>query len=155
MNGFRKWVGLLAAGVALVAAACSSSATSTASSPSTSAAQSQNVAIVLDQWSINASATTIPSGKVTFTVKNEGTIAHEFVVLRTDTAAADFPIASFEGEPNRFDEDAAGTNVGETGDMEAGTTKSLVIPLPAGHYALFCNLPAHYGLGMHADFSVS
>jgi hypothetical protein len=39
------------------------------------------------------------------------------VVLRTDQPADSFPITGFEGEPNRFDEDAKGlTNVGETGD---------------------------------------
>jgi uncharacterized cupredoxin-like copper-binding protein len=155
MDGFRKWVMAAGAGLALVATACSSSGTSTAPSPSTSAAQPESVAVTLNQWSITPSTTTIPAGRVSFNVKNEGTIAHELVVLQTDTAAADFPISSFEGETNRFDEDAAGKNLGETGDMEAGTTKSLVISLPAGHYALFCNLPVHYGLGMHLDFTVS
>jgi uncharacterized cupredoxin-like copper-binding protein len=155
MTGFQKWVAVGAAGVALLAAACSSSGAPTAPSPSTNAAQPQSIAITLNQWSITPSVTTIPTGKVTFTVKNDGTIPHEFVVLRTDTMAADFPIASFEGESLRFDEDAAGENVGETGDMEAGTTKSLVVSLPAGHYALVCNLPTHYGLGMHIDFTVT
>jgi uncharacterized cupredoxin-like copper-binding protein len=155
MTGFQKWVAVGAAVAALLAAACSSSGAPTAPSPSTNAAQPEGIAITLNQWSITPSATTIPTGKVTFTVKNEGTIPHEFVVLQTDTMAADFPIASFEGEANRFDEDAAGANVGETGDMEAGTTKSLVISLPAGHYALVCNLPTHYGLGMQMDFTVT
>jgi len=155
MNGFRKGVALQAAVVAFVGVACSSSGTSSAPGPSTNTAQPENVAVTIKQWSITPSATTIRGGKITFTVKNEGTIAHEFVVLRTDTPAADFPIATFEGEPNRFDEDAAGENDGETGDMEAGTTKSLTISLKPGHYALFCNLPAHYGLGMRTDFTVS
>ena len=58
-----------------------------------------------------------PEGKVTFIITNQGAEDHEFVVLQTDTMAADFPIVGFEGEPNRFDEDAKGiTNVGEPGD---------------------------------------
>ena len=52
-------------------------------------------------------------------------------------------------------EDTAGTNVGETGDMEAGTTKTLTIDLAPGHYAFVCNLPGHYGQGMHTDFTVT
>ena len=64
-----------------------------------------------------------PEGTVSFIVTNEGTETHEFVVLQTKTAAADFPIVLFEGEANRIDEDAKGvTNVGETGDMEPGTS---------------------------------
>ncbi len=113
------------------------------------------MAVTLNEWVVTPSATTVPAGSVTFTVKNDGTIPHEFVVLQTETPAGDFPIKSFEGESERFNEDTAGTNVGETGDMEAGTTKPLTIDLAPGHYALVCNLPAHYGQGMHTDFTVT
>ena len=44
---------------------------------------------------------------MTFTVTNEGTIPHEFVVLKTDTSAADIPLGKFEGEPDRINEDTA------------------------------------------------
>ena len=101
---------------------------------------------------IHMSSTTVPSGKVTFVVTNEGQKTHEFVVLATDAPAASFPIVSFEGEANRINEDAKGvTNVGETGDMAPGTSKKLVIDLQSGHYAAVCNLPGHYGMGMHED----
>ena len=91
-------------------------------------------------------------GQVTFVVTNHGAKTHEFVVLRTDSPADSFPIVSFEGEPNRIDEDAPGvTNVGETGDMEPGTTMSLTIDMSAGHYAVVCNLAGHYAMGMHQD----
>jgi uncharacterized cupredoxin-like copper-binding protein len=95
-----------------------------------------------------------PEGKVTFIITNTGAEEHEFVVLSTDTPAADFPITGFEGEPNRFDEDAKGlTNVGETGDpaMKPGTSLMLTIDMAAGHYAVVCNLPGHYAMGMHQD----
>ncbi len=96
-----------------------------------------------------------PEGKVPFIVANSGTETHEFVVLRTDSPAASFPIVSFEGEPNRIDEDAKGvTNVGETGDMKPGTTMMLSLDLAPGHYAIVCNLPGHYAMGMHQDFNV-
>jgi uncharacterized cupredoxin-like copper-binding protein len=100
--------------------------------------------------------TTVPAGAVTFTVTNDGVKTHEFVVLKTDTAAADFAIGSFEGEKDRMDEEAPGTeNVGETGDMESGTAQTLTLRLKPGHYALVCNLPGHYRMGMFADFEVS
>jgi uncharacterized cupredoxin-like copper-binding protein len=104
---------------------------------------------------IKLSSDTAAAGKVTFVVTNDGTHKHEFVVLQTDTPAANFPIGSFEGEKDRIDEDTAGTNVGETGDMEPGDTKALVIDMKAGHHAVVCNLPGHYRMGMHEDFTVA
>jgi uncharacterized cupredoxin-like copper-binding protein len=102
---------------------------------------------------ITMSTTHVAEGKVNFLVTNSGTKTHEFVVLATDTPAANFPIVSFEGEANRIDEDAKGvTNVGETGDMEPGAQQVLTIDLASGHYAVVCNLPGHYAMGMHQDF---
>ena len=103
---------------------------------------------------IDLSQAYAPEGPVTFIITNQGAEDHEFVVLQTDTPAADFPITGFEGEDNRFDEDAKGlTNVGETGDpaMAPGTSLMLTIDLSAGHYAVVCNLAGHYAMGMHQD----
>jgi uncharacterized cupredoxin-like copper-binding protein len=69
--------------------------------------------------------------------------------------SADIPVGKFEGEPNRINEDTAGTNVGETGDMDAGATKTLTIDLAPGHYVFLCNLPGHYQSGMHVDVTVA
>jgi len=113
------------------------------------------VAVALNQWSIAPQASQISAGSVTFAVTNDGTMTHEFVVMRTDTLAADFHIGSFEGEKPRVSEDTVGTNVGETGDMAAGANKTITIDLKPGHYVFMCNLPAHYGLGMHTDFTVT
>jgi uncharacterized cupredoxin-like copper-binding protein len=148
-----RWAVVIPTAVLLIATACSGSSSSTSSSGS--AAGDGDVAVTLQQWAVTPTVTTVPAGSVTFTVKNNGTIPHEFVVLQTETPAADFPITSFEGESERFNEDTAGTNVGETGDMDAGTTKTLTIDLAPGHYAFVCNLPAHYGQGMHTDFTVT
>ena len=103
---------------------------------------------------IKLSSSIAAPGKVSFVVTNGGKEKHEFVVLQTATAAANFPIGSFEGETDRFNEDSAGTNVGETGDMQPGETKTLTIDLKVGHYAVVCNLPGHYRMGMHQDFAV-
>lgn len=105
---------------------------------------------------INLSQTSASAGKMSFLVMNDGTRKHEFVVLAAETPAADFPIVSFEGEPNRIDEDAKGvTNVGETGDMEPGQQMMLTIDMAPGHYAVVCNLQGHYAMGMHQDFWVT
>jgi hypothetical protein len=87
--------------VLVMAAACSKSATS----------GPKPLTVSLKEFSVTLSTLTAPAGETTFSVSNSGTTAHEFVVLKTDTPAGDFPVTSFEGESERFDEDAAGENV--------------------------------------------
>ena len=156
MNRYRRWTGVAVASILLGTAACSSSSPASGSPPATKAAgqRSQNVQVDLKQWSVTPSATP-GSGSVTFTVSNDGTVPHEFVVLKTDTPSAEIPLGKFEGEPDRINEDTAGTNVGETGDMEPGTTKTVTIDLAPGHYVFLCNLPGHFQSGMHFDVTVS
>jgi uncharacterized cupredoxin-like copper-binding protein len=144
--------------VLMVGAACSSSgqaSSSGAASPSAAAGSGNAVSVDLTQWAVTPSTTSLSAGSVTFDVSNGGSIPHEFVVLQTKTEAADIPIDKFEGEPDRINEDTAGTNVGETGDLQPGATKSVTIDLKPGHYVFLCNLPAHYQSGMHVDVTVA
>jgi uncharacterized cupredoxin-like copper-binding protein len=109
-------------------------------------ALARNVDVTLAQFAVSPSATAAPAGRVTFRVHNAGTITHEFVVIRTPTLAADLPVRNGRA--------VEAGNVGETGDLQPGATKSVAIRLPAGHYALICNLPGHYLAGQHTDFAV-
>src|SRR5438093_531049 len=105
---------------------------------------------------IDLSQSYAPAGPVSFLITNAGTVDHEMVVLKTDKPADSFPITGFEGEPNRFDEDANGlTNVGETGDpaMKPGTSKMLTIDMAEGHYAIVCNLNGIYTAHVHHHFT--
>jgi uncharacterized cupredoxin-like copper-binding protein len=114
--------------------------------PAVAAPVTRNVDVSLAQFSVLPSASSAPTGRVTFRVHNAGSITHEFVVIKTRRAASDLPITN-----GRADE--AG-NVGETGDLKPGLTKSVSLKLAAGHYALICNLPGHYLAGQHTDFTV-
>ncbi len=156
MSGHTRWIGILLASLVVGTAACSSSSSAAGSSsaPASSAAASGDVSVSLNQWSVTPSATPTASS-VTFTVTNAGTITHEFVVLKTKTPSADIEVGKFEGESDRINEDTAGTNVGETGDMQPGATSTLTIDLKPGHYVFLCNLPGHYMQGMHVDVTVS
>jgi uncharacterized cupredoxin-like copper-binding protein len=98
--------------------------------------------IVLDQ-------STVPSGKITFNVKNTGTMVHEVVVLKTDVAAD--KIAPNPDEPGKMSEDGS---QGESGDLDPNTKTSFTLDLEPGNYVLICNQPAHYLLGMHIAFTV-
>jgi uncharacterized cupredoxin-like copper-binding protein len=102
-----------------------------------------------------ATPLTVKAGDVTFVVKNTGTIDHEVVVLKTDTAFDKLPITGFDGEPDRVDE---ASSVGETGDPapKAGETRTFTVKnMAAGKYALVCNLAKHYAMGMRAPFTVT
>ena len=101
----------------------------------------------LTEMKITGSASTVAAGKVKFNVVNAGAAPHEFVVLKTPTPAG------------QLKTDAAGKadesgNIGETGDMKPGASKTLALNLAPGHYALVCNLPGHYKAGMYADLTV-
>jgi uncharacterized cupredoxin-like copper-binding protein len=103
------------------------------------------VKVSLKESSVKPNASQAASGKVAFKVHNAGTVTHEFVVIKTNKKAAD-PLKG-----SRADESG---NVGETGDLKAGASKSLTLNLPPGHYALICSLPGHYASGQHVDFTV-
>ena len=102
---------------------------------------------------LTASTSSVPAGDVTFTVKNTGTIDHEMVVLKTDTAFDQLPVGGTE--PDKVDE---ATNIGETGDpaLKPGETRTFTIKaMTAGKYALVCNIAKHYAMGMRAPFTVT
>lgn len=98
-----------------------------------------NMKIVLSQGAATA-------GPVTFVVTNDGKIVHEMLVLR-----ANDPIPADTDEQGKVSEEAS---LGETDDMQPGTTKTLTLTLGAGHYTLICNEAGHYEAGMHIGFDV-
>ncbi len=108
------------------------------------------------QMFIHLSQPYAQAGPVSFLITNTSTtMKHELVGFATKTPAADYPITGFEGDPNRIDEDRAGTVVVDTGAaLSPGASKLITTTLAPGHYALVCNLSGHYRAGMHADFWV-
>ncbi len=97
------------------------------------------------EYAMTPEPTEISAGTVTFEVKNEGTLVHEMVVIKTDKGAANL------GTDGEADESGA---VDEVADLPVGESKTLELVLAAGKYALVCNLPGHYAGGMYADFTV-
>ncbi|HEV2250129.1 MAG TPA: cupredoxin domain-containing protein [Candidatus Limnocylindria bacterium] len=103
----------------------------------------------LTDMKISVDRTTVKAGTVTFAVRNAGAVVHELVVIRTDVAQDKIPMDS--AEPGKVDETG---NVGETGEMAVGASKTFSVTLPAGHYVLMCNEIGHYASGMHVAFTV-
>lgn len=108
-----------------------------------------------------ADKSTVPVGKISFVIKNTGTIEHELVVLKltgsetwsrlpiTDAGDPPAPVTSGANKVSEANDVAdVGTN------LKPGETRTLIATLPAGNYALVCNIAAHYGLGMRAPLTV-
>jgi uncharacterized cupredoxin-like copper-binding protein len=119
-------------------------AAAAAASPSAPALP-HRVGVSLREFKVDVTASAAAAGKVRFNVRNTGAVTHEFVVLRTAKPAGSL----LKGA--RADERG---NVGETGDLAAGASKTITVTLKPGHYALICNLPGHYVGGQHTDFTV-
>jgi uncharacterized cupredoxin-like copper-binding protein len=103
------------------------------------------------EFHIKLSAPSGKAGKITFTVKNAGHLAHEFLVLKSNLAAGKLPLTGTTVNVAK-----AGKLIGGiTGaGLKAGASKTITLSLPAGRYVLFCNLPAHYKSGQYATFTV-
>ncbi len=103
------------------------------------------------EFKIETDTTSIGSGSETFTVTNHGTVAHEFVIVRTDLAPDALPRDGSGG----VDEEAEGTtHITEVEDVAPGSSTSLTANLAPGRYVVFCNVPGHYAGGMHASLTV-
>ena len=109
-------------------------------------AGSRSATVTLRDGKVSPSPTSVTHGKVTFTVRNRGTMEHELVVIKTTRRASRLPVSR-----GRASEKGS---VGEAEDIAAGRSKRLTLRLSKGHYALICNLPGHYAGGMRADFTV-
>jgi uncharacterized cupredoxin-like copper-binding protein len=106
---------------------------------------SDSVKATLAEWKVDAPGSDAKAGKVTIDATNGGKVEHELIVLRTDKPAGAL------GAGARVPETG---NAGEVGNLAPGASKRVTLKLPAGHYALVCNLPGHYKLGMHRDLTV-
>ena len=112
-----------------------------------SLAEASTVTVVMTDRQFRPSVRTVPAGKVTFVVRNAGTMVHEFLVLKTDKAAGALPMKG-----QRASEAGA---KGEIGEFAAGRTKRLTLTLAPGKYVLLCNLPGHYKRGQFVSFVVT
>lgn len=109
------------------------------------------VAISLVEWDVVATPASASAGSVTFNASNDGTQEHEFVVIATS-----LPVDQLPQDGGSVDETAEDvTVVDEIEPFAPGQSNSLTMSLDAGPYALICNIPGHYDLGMRTAFSVS
>jgi len=148
----RKAVVAATAALAMLAfAACGSEGSSNGSQGSSEGGEGTQVAVTLDDYSIDPSSTAVPSGDITFSVENVGATVHEMVVIRTDVDVADIPVENHEAN-----EEAPGmTPIGEVEDVQPGASAELKLTLEPGRYLFLCNISEHFERGMVTEFQVS
>ena len=79
---------------------------------------------------------------------NSGAVAHEFKIIRSDVAADGLPIDGAQA-------DEAGLEIlAKIDEFPGGSAQSVVAELTPGKYLLYCNVPAHYTLGMAISVNV-
>lgn len=145
----------LVAGVASGAAGATTGVAAATTTPAVAgkpAAAGKTVKVRLIDLDLVPSAKRVPVEEetdiatVTFVVRNAGGGLHEFVVLRTATAAPKLPVKAARAVETR--------RVVRIRAFKPGSTKTVKLTLRAGHYLLLCNLPGHYRAGQFADFTV-
>ena len=97
--------------------------------------------------------TPIPAGQLIIVDKNVGKIPHELVMFKTESATAPLPLRK-NGEVD--EESSKLEDVIDSGSALApGETRILTATLDPGTYVIVCNLPLHYGFGMHQLITVA
>jgi uncharacterized cupredoxin-like copper-binding protein len=144
MRGMLLTVGLLlaASGIAI----CVAYAFPTSSGPA------GDVQASTVEYSVRLPST-LTAGVHTVGYTNDGTLAHEIVMFRTDLPANQLPLEA-NGDVN--EDSPLLTNVADSGDeLAPGGTKTFkTAALSPGHYVAICNLPGHYRLGMKLNVTV-
>lgn len=112
------------------------------------AAATGSVKVELSEWAVKPAATTAKAGEVKFEVTNKGAAPHELAVVKTDTAQDKLPVA------NGMVDEKQVAPLGRTANIATGKEEDKSFTLTAGKYVLLCNIPAHYGQGMHVAFTV-
>ncbi|TAK79515.1 MAG: hypothetical protein EPO16_01915 [Dehalococcoidia bacterium] len=93
---------------------------------------------------------TVKGGEVTFAAKNGGAAPHELAIIKTDAA----DVKKLPVKDGLLDE-SVNKPLGRTPQIAAGASANLKVTLTPGKYAVICNVPGHYSLGMAVPITVN
>jgi uncharacterized protein YbdZ (MbtH family) len=126
---------LLAAGICLLLALGAGSAAATAHVKKKAPA---HLLINAQEWSLWPSRGTVPAGTVLVELWNRGQDMHDTWIRRLNAA-----------------DQMVGPVVGRVPVTMPGHVSNATWHLKRGHYELFCSMPGHLALGMHAKLTVT
>jgi uncharacterized cupredoxin-like copper-binding protein len=125
----------------LVAALCSLLAIAPSSGSATAAAKRHapaNLLINAQEWSLWPSRGSVPAGKVYVELWNRGQDMHDAMIRRVNASGQ-----------------MVGPILGHVKVTMPGKISDATWRLKAGHYELYCSMPGHMQLGMHAKLTVT
>jgi uncharacterized cupredoxin-like copper-binding protein len=108
------------------------------------------ITVSLDEYDLTPSRRSAAPGDVTFTAQNNGAIAHQLLVLRTDRRYDRLPVEDGVVQVRSKGIDTAG-EIEIVADDDA---EAVSVTLTPGRYVLICNIAGHYANGMRAPFEV-
>jgi uncharacterized cupredoxin-like copper-binding protein len=143
--------------IAVLAAGCGKSVALPAQSglpqtTSTTPVVADEISVGLTEYAIASDQTSVPAGTYHLAITNDGKIAHELLVFRTDLEPTALPM-----KDGNLDEEGAGvTNIsdGENLDPTKAQKRDVDLTQP-GKYLLICNLPGHLHNGMVKALTVT
>ena len=106
--------------------------THTASPVAVAAAESQSVDVLASDFKFEPRAFTVAAGSASFSVRNDGVIEHDFVIL-----------------------DAQRQRLAGTEPLAPGASGVFEATLAPGTYVITCTLPGHREVGMTGELSVT
>ncbi|HVB76301.1 MAG TPA: cupredoxin domain-containing protein [Candidatus Nitrosotalea sp.] len=94
---------------------------------------SGSVKVVMTDYKYSPSTLTVPSGKVTFFLVNQGNTSHDMVI-----------------------DDSSGSQVAKSDLVTPGNSATFTVAnLPKGSLTFFCDVPGHRELGMQGTLTAS
>lgn len=133
------------AALALVVAVVAAGLVVASASPADNEA-SAVVSLTLTEWKLTPGQVTVRPGRISFVVRNDGTMAHEFVVLRSHLHHHTLKVKGGKAVET--------SRVGRIPQIPSGTSKRITLKVPAGKYVLLCNMLGHYQAGQYAALRV-
>ena len=123
-----------------------------ATRPKEEAAATGPMTGTVKEWGITISAAKHVAGSIEFNLTNAGSIAHEFLVVRSDKTAKQL-VDLVDSATNRLDE-ATLDVIDEQAEWQPNTPGMVTVTLEPGNYVVMCNIAGHYAQGMYADLVV-
>lgn len=118
--------------------------------PAPTGTPTATVKVKLGEYFIQTDRPSVEAGTIRFEVVNEGTVEHEFEVVKTDEAPGALPVT----DEDKADVEAVGEALGEIEPFPKGETEELTLELEPGKHVFICNIESHYARGQYAGFTV-
>lgn len=102
----------------------------------------------MDEFSIDAPSE-VDAGQATWSVRNAGTIEHQFTLISTDLSQDELPVVDAQVVLDGLDV------IGEVETLEGGGSAAIPLDVDPGPNVLICNVAGHYQSGMRTALDAS